>query len=82
MSGPRNPKAYAEGRAVHAAVIAILAARPPLAAPLTAKAINTRLPPHLRRSESAIREHVREIRREAEEIDRRGVNLSGIASAR
>jgi hypothetical protein len=61
MSGPRNRKAYAGGLAVRAAVTAILAAHHPLAAPLSAKAINARLPPHLRRSENRISAHRRAI---------------------
>ncbi|MGO9992856.1 MAG: hypothetical protein ACLPTF_10155 [Steroidobacteraceae bacterium] len=60
---PRNLKAYEEGQAVQTAVKAMLAAHPPLGAPLTAKAINARLPPHLRRSERDIRHHMQVIRK-------------------
>lgn len=66
MSGPRNRKLHRQGLVVHRAIREILAAHSPLARPLTAKAINTRLPPRLRRSESGIRRHVRAIRDEAE----------------
>jgi hypothetical protein len=59
---PRNPKAFEEGQAVRAAVREILAAHPPLAWPLTAKAINARLPVHLQRDVSTICGHMRAIR--------------------
>lgn len=62
---PRNPRAFRQGQAVRAAVKAVLAAHSPLAWPLTAKAINARLPAHLRRDEATIRWHVRAIRTEA-----------------
>jgi hypothetical protein len=57
MSTPEHP--------VFVAVKALMATHPPLCAPLTAKRINTRLPVELRRSEGAIRHHMREVRREA-----------------
>jgi hypothetical protein len=57
MSTPEHP--------VFAAVKSIMAAHPPLCPPLTAKRINARLPPELRRSEGDIRHHMREVRREA-----------------
>jgi hypothetical protein len=60
---PRNRKGYEEGQAVQAAVRRIMAAQPPLAAPLTAKAVNAKLPPHLRRSERGIQHHMQCIRR-------------------
>jgi len=62
----RNLKAYEDGQAVRNAVRAIMAARSPLLPPLTAKAINAKLPEHLRREENTIRWHMRQIRREAE----------------
>ena len=61
----RNLKAFAEGQDVRAAIKAIMAAHSPLAWPLTAKAINQRLPEHLRRGDNDIRHHMRAIRREA-----------------
>jgi hypothetical protein len=63
---PRNPKAFEEGQAVRAAVRQILAAHPPLAWPLTAKAINAKLPAHLQRDASMICRHMRAIRQEAD----------------
>jgi hypothetical protein len=61
----RNARAFEDGQAVRAAVRAIMAAHSPLAWPLTAKVINAKLPPHLRRDENTIRWHMRQIRREA-----------------
>ena len=70
MSGPpRNRKRFEEGQAVRRAVKAIMAARSPLTRPLRAKAINAKLPPHLRRDDSVIRWHVRAIQDEAEAAD-------------
>lgn len=52
MSGPRNRIAYERGQALRAEIRAILAAHPPMAAPLTAKRIQRQLtrspPPSLR----------------------------------
>jgi hypothetical protein len=61
----RNLKAFAEGQDVRAAIKTIMSAHSPLAWPLTAKAINARLPAHLRRGDNDIRHHMRAIRREA-----------------
>jgi hypothetical protein len=43
MSGPRNREAFARGQALRAEICAMLEARPPLARPLTARAIRSRL---------------------------------------
>jgi hypothetical protein len=59
----RNRVEYESGQAVQAAVREIMAAHPPLASPLTAKAINARLPPHLQRCDRDIRHHMQAIRR-------------------
>ena len=67
MSEPEHP--------VFAAVKSIMAAHPPLCAPLTAKRINARLPPELRRSEGGVRHHMREVRREAA-VDAASIPLS------
>lgn len=53
----RNPKAYEDGRAVRAAVKALMEARSPLLPPLTAKLINAKLPAHLQRDENTVRWH-------------------------
>jgi hypothetical protein len=75
----RNLRAYDGGQAVRAAVRAIMATHSPLARPLTAKAINARLQPELRRSPRTIQEHVLAIQHETElelTIDRVQRNLS------
>ena len=56
---PRN--GHEEDLNVRAAVRETLAAHSPLAKPLTAKAINAKLPAHLRRSDGAIRHHMRRV---------------------
>jgi hypothetical protein len=76
----RNVKAYEEGQDVRAAIKSIMAAHPPLAWPLTAKTINARLPPELRRSDEDIRHHMRSIRREA--ATQFNIDAASIASPR
>lgn len=66
MSGPRNRAAYARGQRIRAEIRALLEAHPPLAPPLTAKAIAIRLRHRPAPSERTIQWHVAAIRLEAE----------------
>jgi hypothetical protein len=76
----RNVRAFEDAQAVHAGVKAIMAARSPLARPLSAKQVRARLSPHLRRDERTIRLHMQSIHREAE-IDCRDGNSSAESDA-
>lgn len=58
----RNHKAFDAAQAVRAAVRDILIAHSPLAPVLTAKLVNGLLPPHLRRADITIRQHIRALR--------------------
>jgi hypothetical protein len=82
-AGPRNRAAYARGQRIRAEIRAILLEHPPLAPPLTAKAIAIRLTRRPVPSERCIRWHVAAIRMEYElaELDGRCGNSSSVSEA-
>jgi hypothetical protein len=83
MSGPRNKPAWERGQAIRAEIRAILLEHPPLAPPLTAKALAARLTYRPAPSERCIRWHVAAIRTEYElaELDGRCGNSSSVSEA-
>jgi hypothetical protein len=83
MTGPRNRIAYARGQAIRAEIRAILEQHPPLAPPLTAKAISARLTYRPALSERCIRWHAAAIRTQYElaELDGRCGNSSAVSDA-